>query len=599
MKDNPIFKLFTSLWLTVALLSFSLAIIFLGTMAQGTLMGLKQSVDRFFLCFFVDQVAMGAALNKTAQLFGSQVIPVTADEVLGDPGWPAVFPGGYLIGTLLLVNLLAAYYQRFERSAKKAGVYISHIGIISLLLGQIIIDVFKEESFVHMERGDRRNYSVSFDDNELVFMLPVDGGSNRVVSIPEKMLSVGSKITHPKLNGLTIEVEKYWANAKPMTADQLVKLDSEEQVASQKAVINQVFEIMNSRITGMEEHLRENPNTEQRSTLTRLKGRFFEMRGGKVELRALADMLGVVGEMEMNVYGLKEDNDRLVFNSQAVRNLLIKVRAYEDQRTISNLFSQATKGQLDGCRLNEFENNATDFMTKIKDFPGGASENILKNTEKFVERIRGRAKLYYAGTDQGQLGQFYRFIQPLQPAFSQNDRNLPTALIKVSDDGGMVGKYLFTCSSDFLQAVKLGGDKEDQWKAIFRPKRHFLGFDLTLVDLDWDLYPGTDTPKNYSSRVVVEEGSESRSVLIWMNHPLRNQGRTFYQQSMTRDQISGDAEQTVLQVVKNLDINVGGWVISSARIPYLGCILVSIGLLYQFMYHLVGFARKRKKKAQA
>ena len=73
MKDNPIFKLFTSLRLTVALLSFSLAIIFLGTMAQGTLMGLKQSVDRFFLCFFVDQVAMEAALRKTAQLFGSQV----------------------------------------------------------------------------------------------------------------------------------------------------------------------------------------------------------------------------------------------------------------------------------------------------------------------------------------------------------------------------------------------------------------------------------------------------------------------------------------------------------------------------------------------
>ena len=67
MKDNPIFKLFTSLRLTVILLSFSLVIIFLGTMAQGTLMGLKQSVDRIFLSFFVDQVAMEAALNKTAE----------------------------------------------------------------------------------------------------------------------------------------------------------------------------------------------------------------------------------------------------------------------------------------------------------------------------------------------------------------------------------------------------------------------------------------------------------------------------------------------------------------------------------------------------
>ena len=28
-----------------------------------------------------------------------------------------------------------------------------------------------------MERGDRRNYSVSFDDNELIFMLPVEEGA--------------------------------------------------------------------------------------------------------------------------------------------------------------------------------------------------------------------------------------------------------------------------------------------------------------------------------------------------------------------------------------------------------------------------------------
>ena len=586
MKDNPIFKLFTSLWLTVALLSLSLVIIFLGTLAQEP-MGLNIAVERFFKSWFVDQVALEAAAKKTVQLFGVNVAPVTPERILGEPGLP-VFPGGYLVGALLLVNLLAAYYQRFEWSAKKAGVYVSHLGIISLLVGQFITDILQEESFVDMERGDRRDYSVSFDENEFVLMLPVAGGSNRVVSIPEKMLKVGSKITHPELNGLTLEVEKYWVNAKPMTADQMVKLDGEEQAQYQKEMVDQVFEVMNSRINGMEDHLRENPDAEQRSTLTRLKGRFFEMRSGKVELRVLADMLGLVGEMEMDLYGLKEDSERLVFNSQAVRNLLIKVKAYEDQRTMGSLFSQATKGQLEGCTLSEFENNATDFMTKIEGFPGGAGDNILKNSQKFIERIKGRAKLYYAGTDQGQLGQFFRFIQPLQPAFDQNDRNLPAALLKVTNEKGKSGKYLFTCSSDYQQTVKLDGEGSERWKAIFRPKRHYMGFNLTLVDLKWEKYQGTEIPKNFQSRVQVEDGAETRLVDIYMNNPLRQGGQTFYQFQMNQNQL-GATVQTVLQVVKNPN-----WITA-----YIGCVFVTVGLLYQFLYHLVGFARKRKKEALA
>jgi hypothetical protein len=30
---------------------------------------------------------------------------------------------------------------------------------------------------------------------------------------------------------------------------------------------------------------------------------------------------------------------------------------------------------------------------------------------------------------------------------------------------------------------------------------------------------------------------------------------------------------------------------------YIGCLIVALGLIYQFLYHLVGFARKRRKAA--
>ena len=202
------------------------------------------------------------------------------------------------MGALLLINLLAAYIQRFKWSQQKAGVYISHMGIITLLVGQIITDVLQEESFVHMERGDRRNYSVSFDDNELIFMLPVEkGASNRVVSIPEAMLAKGAVVTHPELDGLEIKVLRQWEHAKPLTAEQLVKLDQEKQGIEQQKVEEKVFEIMNARIAAMELHLQENPDPKKRKDLTRVKGRFFEARSQDLELRALAEVLGLVCEM--------------------------------------------------------------------------------------------------------------------------------------------------------------------------------------------------------------------------------------------------------------------------------------------------------------
>ena len=581
MKKNPIFKFFTSLRLTVVLLAFSLVIIFLGTMAQEP-MGLNIAVERYFKSWFVDQVAMEAGIKKTVQLFGFQWAPVTPEQILGDPGLP-LFPGGYLVGTILLINLIMAHYARFELSAKKAGIFLTHIGIITLLLGQLFTDILQVESFVSMERGDRRNYSVSFDDNELVLMLPVDGGSNRVVSIPERMLNDKVSIQHPELNGLKIETTRYWVNAKPLTAEQLIDLDSQEQLGFRNKVVDQVYEDINARVSKMEEYLRGKPNADRRKELTSLKAIFIEQRAKEIELRQLADLLGRAGEMEMGVYGFQESDSKVIFNDPGVRNLIIKIRGYDDQRTMSNLFKVAVKNRLTEGSLDEFNHHADDFLEKIKEYPGGAGENMIKNTRGFSERIKVKAKQYYTDSSQGRLGNFYRFVRPLPLALSQDDRNLPAALIKVSKGKEELGKWLVTCSSDFQQSLKVDGKI---WKVILRPQRNYLDFNLSLVDLKWEKYQGTEIPKNFQSRVIVEDEKESRTVDIYMNNPLRKGGQTFYQYQMNQNQLGATA-QTVLQVVKN-----PSWLTA-----YIGCLIVAAGLIYQFLYHLVGFARKRRKAA--
>ena len=95
------------------------------------------------------------------------------------------------------------------------------------------------------------------------------------------------------------------------------------------------------------------------------------------------------------------------------------------------------------------------------------------------------------------------------------------------------------------------------------------------------MYPGTDIPRNFSSRVVVERPNtgEKREVLIYMNNPLRYAGETYYQASYDPDN-----HGTILQVVHN----------PSWLTPYFSCILVGAGLLLQFGIHLLGFTLKRK-----
>jgi cytochrome c biogenesis protein ResB len=92
---------------------------------------------------------------------------------------------------------------------------------------------------------------------------------------------------------------------------------------------------------------------------------------------------------------------------------------------------------------------------------------------------------------------------------------------------------------------------------------------------------GTEIPKNFSSRVRLKnpDSGEDREVLIYMNNPLRYGGETYYQGGFE----PGDTV-SILQVVRN----------PSWLTPYIACVLVSIGLVVQFMYHLVGFAKKRK-----
>lgn len=207
---NRILKFLGSLQLTVVLLALSLIVVFLGTVAQEPL-GLYLAQKRFFHSFFIDAVAMKAAMVKALQMVAIHLPPVPASEVVHGR-WIPVFPGGYLLGTLLLVSLIVGHFTRFKFAWKKLGIWLTHMGLILLLLGQLLTDVLATESSMRLAEGDTLSYSQDFRDNELVVIDTSDPKQDRVVSIPEARLAAGGEIRHPEMP-VVLRVVKYWRNS--------------------------------------------------------------------------------------------------------------------------------------------------------------------------------------------------------------------------------------------------------------------------------------------------------------------------------------------------------------------------------------------------
>jgi hypothetical protein len=170
-------------------------------------------------------------------------------------------------------------------------------------------------------------------------------------------------------------------------------------------------------------------------------------------------------------------------------------------------------------------------------------------------------------------------VQPLAPTTAQDERDVPAAAIEISPkDGGSLGTWLVSDALGAPQTFSCGGRT---WVLAMRTARYYKPYSVTLQKFTHEKYAGTEIPKNFASKVTLidPERNVSRDVLIYMNHPLRYRGETFYQAGFQQDDSA-----TILQVVHN----------PSFLAPYVACVIVAAGLLVQFGFHLVGFARQKR-----
>ncbi len=179
-------RFFTSLRLTVVLLAFGLALVFFGTLAQVD-EGLYAAQNRWFRSFVVVHAHVGKI-------------------------YLPIFPKGYLLGNLLIINLLAAHTRYYRPEKRKIGIAMIHLGVVLLLVGQLLTDLLSTESSMHIREGSSANYSEAGRSFELAVVDTTDADTDKVVAIPEHRLLKRRDIAHPELP-FTVRVQKFFINS--------------------------------------------------------------------------------------------------------------------------------------------------------------------------------------------------------------------------------------------------------------------------------------------------------------------------------------------------------------------------------------------------
>jgi len=173
------------------------------------------------------------------------------------------------------------------------------------------------------------------------------------------------------------------------------------------------------------------------------------------------------------------------------------------------------------------------------------------------------------------------------PKTYQADKiNFVSAIVELEAGGKTYGPYFVSNRLGFFENYRKHNFEHDgiKYAIDLRRTRYNYGFGVRLDDFRFLRYPGTETPKDFTSDVTLLHGGGEEEKRIYMNHPLIHDGNTFFQSGWNEKTEKG----TRLQVVQN----------PGKSLPYLGVAVVGLGLLVQFSMHLGRFTKRRTRQQQ-
>ncbi len=177
----------SSLKLTLLCFVLLIVLVFVCTLAQVNL-GIHIAVERYIHAFLVWWTPEGSDWR----------VPV--------------FPGGGLVGGVLLLNLVFAQFLRLERSWRKGGLWLVHIGLALLFVGEFATAFFQVESNMAIDEGHTKSYSEDYRLMEAVASDESGEAFNDEFSIPESLLKSRREIYDASLPFKLI-VRAYHGNA--------------------------------------------------------------------------------------------------------------------------------------------------------------------------------------------------------------------------------------------------------------------------------------------------------------------------------------------------------------------------------------------------
>lgn len=193
---------------------------------------------------------------------------------------------------------------------------------------------------------------------------------------------------------------------------------------------------------------------------------------------------------------------------------------------------------------------------------------ILKRKET---RGYDEAKSYQA------MARFMAFKnKPLDPQPENNLTGLEFTLAGSEQDG------LYIAFDGMPKPIEItSADKT--YTLMFGKEQRALPFTIALTDFVKDTYSGSAMARSYHSDVIIKDGDLEWPARIEMNAPLRYRGYTIFQSSFEQ---GPDFEATILAVVEN----------KGRVLPYIGTLIIGIGLLLHFFIRLYNRPKEAKTK---
>ncbi|MFP6581503.1 MAG: cytochrome c biogenesis protein ResB [Candidatus Hydrogenedentota bacterium] len=222
---------------------------------------------------------------------------------------------------------------------------------------------------------------------------------------------------------------------------------------------------------------------------------------------------------------------------------------------------------LEGDKSRTFYNDAIPFDIKLHSFSRNA----------FVSPVRPMISDNLKIVDEF-------FIDPMKPE-KQAEQNMPAIYIEVIDSNTdeTVEAILWGMSRNAL-TVNVDGEP---WLIDLTRERWNVPFLVTLDEFIHEKYAGTQMAKSYESYITKTENGEEETIRIWMNHPLRYKGYTFFQESWGPPNAApGEPLYSQFAVVRN----------PGDQGPLYACIIISIGLLLHFILKLLAYMRLEAKR---